>query len=288
MLILPFVLDGQELKKGKNFPKVVEKSNDFLKIKVSEIPIGYVATAYFRLSWEDYENTYGVPMNGGECIIDEYCTTIPENPSEYVDYILRVSIAGVNADGSRFTTNAIDLIIDKTSYSNETENAPDIPQSQYDGFVENVSQNAIEAKQARDEAVDARNDAIKAAEDAVSAASSSMVFTAISEVTTYDKILEAYKKGMLVVCKHYSYTGYLFFLNEGANYAVFYTHEREDTILRMICSAVEGWKNVQFSHVSQEYVDNAIGDIENALDNIIAEQEAIIEIQNNLIGGGVL
>lgn len=39
------------------------------------------------------------------------------------------------------------------------------------------------------------------------------------------------------------------------------------------------------SFASVEYVDNKIGDIDTALDNIIAQQESIIAIQNALIGG---
>lgn len=36
---------------------------------------------------------------------------------------------------------------------------------------------------------------------------------------------------------------------------------------------------------TKEYVDIKIGDIDTALDNIIAQQESIIAIQNALIGG---
>lgn len=40
------------------------------------------------------------------------------------------------------------------------------------------------------------------------------------------------------------------------------------------------------SAVNVEYLDAVVGDIETALDEIIAEQETIIAIQNALIGGG--
>lgn len=128
---LNLILKGQTLEKAKDFPKVVEKSKDYLRIVVDGIPDGFVATAYFRPSWENGK-AYNLSMDGNSVIIDEYLTTLPENPSEYVDYILGVSVVGVNADGSRFTTNIVDIILDKTAYSVETENTPEIPQSQYE------------------------------------------------------------------------------------------------------------------------------------------------------------
>lgn len=144
---LNLILKGQTLEKAKDFPNVVEKSKDYLRIVVEGIPDGFVATAYFRPSWEN-GNVYNLSMDGNSVIIDEYLTTLPENPSEYVDYILGVSVVGVNADGSRFTTNIVDIILDKTAYSVETENTPEIPQSQYEEVllqIPSAVENALEA-----------------------------------------------------------------------------------------------------------------------------------------------
>ena len=43
--------------------------------------------------------------------------------------------------------------------------------------------------------------------------------------------------------------------------------------------------NAVQNKVIKTYVDNMVGDIGTALDDIIAEQEAIIAVQNSLIGG---
>ena len=134
---LNFVLDGQTLKKAKNFPLVVEKSKDFLRIVVDGIPSGYNAVAYFRPSWESGK-TYDLVMVGNSVVIDEYLTTLPENSSEYVDYILGVSLAGVNADGNRFTTNIVDIVLDKTAFSTNTENTPEVPKSQIEEILEKI------------------------------------------------------------------------------------------------------------------------------------------------------
>lgn len=150
---LKLILKGQTLEKAKDFPKVVEKSKDYLRIVVEGIPDGFVATAYFRPSWENGK-VYNLSMDGNSVIIDEYLTTLPQNTSEYVDYILGVSVVGVNADGSRFTTNIVDIILDKTAYSVETENTPEIPQSQYEEVllqIPSAVENALEvAKESGD------------------------------------------------------------------------------------------------------------------------------------------
>lgn len=44
-------------------------------------------------------------------------------------------------------------------------------------------------------------------------------------------------------------------------------------------------ENAVQNKVIKNYVDNMVGDIGTALDDIIAEQEAIIAVQNSLIGG---
>lgn len=133
-MILNFVLDGQTLSKGKGFPDVVEKSANFLKMVVDGIPEGYTTTAYFELSWEQ-GSTYDRAMSNGRCVVDEYVTTLPKNTSEYVDYFISVSIAGTNSAGDRFTTNKVNIKVNETAYSDETQTPPEIPKSQYDQYV---------------------------------------------------------------------------------------------------------------------------------------------------------
>lgn len=139
MIILPFILNGQNLQKGENFPEVVERSANYLKMVVDGIPDDYSATAYFNLSWENNGKPYGIPMDGNSCHIDEYITTLPKHPSDYVDYVVSVSLAYFNGEDRRITTNKVDILIDKTAYYPETENTPEIPQSQYDAFVNDVA-----------------------------------------------------------------------------------------------------------------------------------------------------
>lgn len=139
MIILPFILNGQNLQKGENFPEVVERSANCLKMVVDGIPDDYAATAYFKLSWENNGKPYGIPMAGNSCNIDEYITTLPKHPSDYVDYVVSVSLAYFNGETRRITTNKVDVLIDKTAYYPETENTPEIPESQYDAFVDYVA-----------------------------------------------------------------------------------------------------------------------------------------------------
>lgn len=138
MQTLNFIIEGQTLKKGKNFPEIVEKSKDFLVLSVENIPSGYEAAAFFSLSWEN-DTVYNQVIANGECIIPEYCTTLPEIVSDYVDYKLGISIAGVNGAGKRFTTNVVEVVLDKTLYRSETTNTPEIPDSQFDEMLENVA-----------------------------------------------------------------------------------------------------------------------------------------------------
>jgi hypothetical protein len=137
LLDLNFNLRGQILDKADDFPKVVEKSKGFLRIVVDGIPDGYNCTAYFRPSWEG-GITYDLVMDGNSVIIDEYLTTLPPNPSEYVDYVLEFSIAGVNSEGTRITTNIVGIVLEKTSFSLQTENTPKIPESQIESILAKI------------------------------------------------------------------------------------------------------------------------------------------------------
>lgn len=145
--ILQFDLDGQKLTKSAGFPDIVEKSNKYLKMVVSGIPEGFFATAYFILSWET-TSVYNIVLDSGECYIDEYLTTLPENPSEYFDYTISVSIAAVNSEGIRITSNPETIKIVKSNFSSETTNTPEIPKSQYDEYVYIVTQEAERAEKA--------------------------------------------------------------------------------------------------------------------------------------------
>jgi hypothetical protein len=136
--ILGFNLDGQKLTKAKDFPDVVSNSNKYLKMVVDGIPNGFVATAYFILSW-DTTGVYNLVLQNGEAHIDEYLTTLPKDPSEYFDYTLSVSIAAVNVDGVRITSNPVIIKIDKSNFSSETENTPQIPKNQLEEILSKIS-----------------------------------------------------------------------------------------------------------------------------------------------------
>lgn len=136
--ILQFDLDGQKLTKAAGFPDIVEKSNKYLKMVVSGIPEGFSATAYFTLSWET-TSVYDLVLDGGEGYIDEYLTTLPENPSEYFDYTLSVSVAAINSDGVRITSNPVIVKVDKSNFSSETTNTPQIPENQIEEVLSKIS-----------------------------------------------------------------------------------------------------------------------------------------------------
>lgn len=138
MQILEFNLDGQKLTKASDFPDVVSNSNKYLKMVVKGIPDGFVATAYFILSW-DTTSVYNLVIENGEVYIDEYLTTLPKDPSEYFDYTLSVSIAAVNGDGVRITSNPIIIKIDKSNFSPETTNTPKIPENQIEEVLAKIS-----------------------------------------------------------------------------------------------------------------------------------------------------
>ena len=138
MQILEFNLDGQKLTKARDFPDVVSNSNKYLKMVVKGIPDGFVATAYFILSW-DTTSIYNLVLQNGEIYIDEYLTTLPKDLSEYFDYTLSVSIAAVNGDGVRITSNPIIIKIDKSNFSPETTNTPQIPENQIEEVLSKIS-----------------------------------------------------------------------------------------------------------------------------------------------------
>lgn len=114
---LNFVVNDQFLKKGVGFPEfVVERSKNYLILSFDNIPDGYSNWVYFRLSW-DVDNVYKRPITNGICYVHEKCLTLPENATDYVDYIMSVSVAGENSDLERFTTNAVDIVVKQSNYS---------------------------------------------------------------------------------------------------------------------------------------------------------------------------
>lgn len=143
-VILPFILNGQTLEKGMNFPKsVVSGSKDTLVVKVEGIPEGQNAVAYFSLSWENGK-TYNLLFNGDECVIDEYITTLPKTTNDFIEYYVTMSVAVFGDAGKRLTTKPVKLVLHKSNYSATADNTPEIPQSQFDAIVEIFNEKVAE------------------------------------------------------------------------------------------------------------------------------------------------
>lgn len=160
MTILPVVINGQKLQKGNGFPEVVEKSKDWLSLEFEGLPTNAEsASVYFELSWE-YGKTYDALITNNSCVIPEYCTTLPKYKNEFVDYVVYVSVAAI-VDGKRFTTDKLEIKIDQTAYKEETENTPELPESQYEQFVGETESYAKRAESAAKRAEDAANQAVE-------------------------------------------------------------------------------------------------------------------------------
>ena len=138
-VVLPLVLDGQKLTKGVGFPKTIASdSKQFLELQLSGIPAGVIAKAYFKQSWDAEKNIYDETFNNGSLIIPEYVTTLPEEISGYVDYVVSVSVTLFGRDEERGNTNPIEVVLEKPNYSSYTANSPELPPSQYEQFVGEV------------------------------------------------------------------------------------------------------------------------------------------------------
>lgn len=139
-VVLPFKLDGQTLIKGRNFPKsVADGSKDSIVIKVDGIPDGCTAKGYFKLSWES-DTIYDLTFDGDELVVDEYIITLPAHAdNKYIDYKFSFSVAIWEGDVERLTTNPVEVVVEKSNYSDETTNTPDIPESQYGQLANKIS-----------------------------------------------------------------------------------------------------------------------------------------------------
>ena len=100
-------------------------------------------------------------------------------------------------------------------------------------------------------------------------------------LTPYEEVLDACKRSVSVYCKYYGLTAHLSMVNEDAGVIYFFTNYdvgEGANIYRFTVNASNEWANHTFTHASKDYVDGLVGDIEVALDGIIA-------IQNELLGG---
>lgn len=164
-VVLPFRLVGQKLVKGKDFPKsVADGSKDSVVIKVGGIPDGCIAKGYFKLSWEN-NSTYDLTFDGDELIVDEYIVTLPSHANnKYIDYKFSVSVAIWEGDVERLTTNPVEIVVEKSNYSDTTTNTPDIPESQFDTLAQSVAVVADLANSINEDVAD-HGSRIKALED---------------------------------------------------------------------------------------------------------------------------
>lgn len=139
-VVLPFKLVGQKLVKGRDFPKsVADGSRDSVVIKVGGIPDGCIAKGYFKLSWEN-NATYDLTFDGDELVVDEYIVTLPTHANnKYIDYTFSFSLAIWEGDIERLTTSPVEIVVEKSNYSDTTTNTPDIPESQYEALAQSVA-----------------------------------------------------------------------------------------------------------------------------------------------------
>ena len=140
-VVLPFKLVGQTLVKGRDFPKsVADGSKNSVVIKVDGIPDGCVATGYFKLSWKG-DDIYDFTFDGDELVVDDYIVTLPYYANnKYVDYKFSFSLAILEDGVERLTTHPVEIVVEKSNYSGETTNTPDIPESQYNALANRVAE----------------------------------------------------------------------------------------------------------------------------------------------------
>ena len=163
-VVLPFKLVGQKLVKGRDFPKsVADGSKDSVVIKVGGIPDGCIAKGYFKLSWES-NATYDLTFNGDELVVDEYIVTLPTHANnKYIDYKFSFSVAIWENDVERLTTNPVEIVVEKSNYTDETTNTPDIPESQYSELANKVA-GVVDITNGLDEDVSKLTDSVKEVE----------------------------------------------------------------------------------------------------------------------------
>lgn len=139
-VVLPFRLVGQKLVKGRDFPKsIADGSKNTIVVKVDGIPENADANAYFKLSWENGA-VYDQAFDGNELVVEEYIFTLPANANnKYIDYKVSMSVAVFEDGDERLTTDTVELVLDKSNYSDDTTNTPEMPQSQYEAFLDFVN-----------------------------------------------------------------------------------------------------------------------------------------------------
>lgn len=167
-VVLPFKLVGQKLVKGRDFPKsVADGSKDSVVIRVDGIPDGCVATGYFKLSWES-NTIYDLTFNGDELVVDEYIVTLPAYATnQYIDYKFSFSVAICEGGVERLTTNPVEIVLEKSNYSKNPTNTPEVPQSQYDALVQMTAEAQGAVAEYANELNDARIDFNRQKRDSV-------------------------------------------------------------------------------------------------------------------------
>ena len=138
-VVLPFKLVGQKLVKGRDFPKsVADGSKNTIVVKVDGIPENADANAYFKLSWEN-GTVYDQAFDGNELVVEEYIFTLPAHANnKYIEYKVSMSVAVFEDGEERLTTDPVEFVLNKSNYSDDTTNTPEIPQSQYELFLDDV------------------------------------------------------------------------------------------------------------------------------------------------------
>ena len=141
MISIKMQLAGNLLDTLKDSPDITSGSKDFYSITVDSLPSGTTsAFAYICLSWvpgTSYSKILSLNGSSGSCVLDEFYTTIPSVANDYVDYHVSVSVVGYIGD-VRYTTSVVEIPVLKTNYS-ISSGTPEIPESQYDAFVKEVT-----------------------------------------------------------------------------------------------------------------------------------------------------
>lgn len=144
--------------------EIVSNGKNNVELAFEGLPEGSNSIVYFTLSWEA-GTVYDVPVLEGKCIIPEYIMALPENPSDYFDYTIGISVASIK-DDVRFTTNILRFLLKKTNYTSETTNTPEIPQSLYEKYLTIIQAAASETVESKNEANDSKTKAAKSATEA--------------------------------------------------------------------------------------------------------------------------
>lgn len=157
-------VDGQLLTSSTAKIEIVSNGKNNIELAFEGLPEGSSSVVYFTLSWEAGK-VYDVPVLEEKCIVPEYIMALPNNPSDYFDYTIGISVVSVK-DDVRSTTNILQFLLKKTNYTNETTNTPEIPKSMYDEYLTLVQTAASEAVESKNAANDSKTKAAKSATEA--------------------------------------------------------------------------------------------------------------------------